>query len=206
MAIKPTKRLISVRDAARPNLISTNLLSQDAINDEDCPWVEIGNLYVSVTIIGENSWLPLIARLHGRPESLRYDRKQYVVFTGRHGDIPNLVDHAGVTMGVFDRGHFTEDEAVKARALRAFPDVTIELVDAAAGAGNQSEWLKRETSRHIFKRKTVIYAWCYGIFTMCEAPSGIDARVLQSNNTFLISKTIGELSKTYWDWVPLPIR
>lgn len=204
MAIIPTKRLLSDRDAARPNLISKALLD-GGVNDEDCPWVEVGNLYLSVTIIGERSWLPLISRLYKTPQSLRYDHKKYAVFTGRHGDVPNVVDNAGKTLGVFDRGHFEEDEKIKAKALLEFPGVSIDLIDAGQSERLQAEWLKRETSRQVFARKTVIYAWCYGLFTLCEAPSSAPQMVRESNQIALIGKTIGELVKDYWGWVPKPI-
>lgn len=220
MPITPTKRLLSDRDAARPNLISKTLLS-GAVSDEDCPWVEIGNLYVSVTIVGERSWLPLVSLLYKTPDSLRYDHKKYVVFTGRHGDVPNVVDETGKTLGVFDKGHFQEDEKIRATALIEFPGITVELVDAGQGEKLQAEWLRKEISRQIFARKTVICAWCYGLFSMCEAPADANKVVLQkkgdlgqkftaqpvmeSHNEALIGKTVGDLVQTYWNWVPRSI-
>jgi hypothetical protein len=203
MAVIPTKRLLGERDAARPNLVSQNLLSGTVL-DEDCPWVEIGNLYLSVTIVGENSWLPLISLLSRRAESLRAHSKNYVVFTGRHGDIPNVVDQAGKTQGVFDKNHFTEDEKVKRIAESQF-GVNITLVDAGQQQLLQTEWLKKATRDAIFARKRVIYAWCYGLFTLCEAPSDAKPMVLNSHATVLISKTVGELVKDYWNWVPRPM-
>jgi hypothetical protein len=166
--------------------------------------VEIGNLYLSVTIVGENSWLPLISLLSRRRETLRVNSKNHVVFTGRHGDIPNIVDSAGKTLGVFDKGHFTEDEKVKRSAESQF-GVNITLVDAGQNERLQTEWLKKATRDAIFARNRVIYAWCYGLFTLCEAPPGVKTMVLSSHQNVLISKTVGELVKDYRDWVPRPI-
>jgi hypothetical protein len=202
MPTAPTRRVLSQRDAARPNLISRNLLAGE-VRDQDCPWVKIGKLYVSVTIVGENSWLPLISRLS------KDGVKRYTIFTGRHGNIPNIVDSLGRATGIFDASHTEEDAVVRQKAMTEFPGHQIELVDTSTNARFQTQWLKRETTNHILNGQTVIYAWCYGLFTMCEAPSDLDRAeyrtVLASNQTHLTGKTVADLVTDYWGWVPNPI-
>ncbi|WP_284944983.1 hypothetical protein [Acidisoma cladoniae] len=202
MPTAPTLRVLSARDAARPNLINLSLHS-GPVRDQDCPWVKIGKLYVSATIVGDNSWLPLISRLS------KEGVKQYTVFTGRHGNIPNIVDSVGNATGIFDPSHTKEDAAGQQRAMAEFPGVQIALVDTSTNARFQTQWLKRETRNQILKGHSVIYTWCYGLFTMCEAPSDTGtpgyASALRSNQTYQIEKTVADLVNDYWGWVPNPI-
>lgn len=194
MPTKPTKRLLSSSDNGIPSQINMDLQAQAEVPGEDCPWVEIGNLYVSLTMIGETSWLPLISRLHAT-------HKQYKVFTGRHGDIPNKVDQKGTTIGVFSQEHVQEDKDVKNKALAEFKDIKIELADAGTIKSGHTNWLKSATISNILEGNKVIYAWCYGLFTMCEISNSVDATRYQNEQNILINKSIKTLVKQYWDWV-----
>ena len=196
MPTKPTKRLISEKDAAIPSLISKTLMKGPVVEDEDCPWVKIGNLYVSVTITGNNSWLPLIARLVSDGQS------RFIVFTGRHGDIPNLVNSSGQMIGVFDFEHFEQDAKVQVKALHEFPNIELSLVDTGAHGFFQTEWLRAVSSVYLKSGKAVIYAWCYGLFSMVEGVSGAEKFMLEKRQNYVINKSIGQLVKEYWNWVP----
>lgn len=191
---KPTNTLMSYTDASRPNVVSANLLNSKKINDEDCPWVEIGNLYVSVTIIGKNSWLPLIARL--QPHT------KYAVITGRHGDIPNVVDASGKTLHVFDTSHIGEDTAVKALAVAEFPNIDIKLINAGGAKIGQGDWLKTATMSNMLDGRKVIYAWCYGLFSLCEIADSAGAQNLTNMQNDVIGRSVGTLVTQYFNWVP----
>lgn len=197
MPVTPTKKILSDGASETPSSISLALLA-GAVADEDCPWVEVGGLYLSVTIVGENSWLPLISRLYNGTQS----RKKFVVFTGRHGDIPNAVNASGTTVNVFDRSHVTEDIKVRDRALKEFPGITIDLVDCGTNQKLQSQWLKSETLRRLLDNTTVIYAWCYGLFTMCEIAQGVNQKVFASHQNHMINQSVGHLVSENWNWVP----
>ncbi|GAB0115783.1 hypothetical protein [Acidisoma sp. C75] len=202
MTTPATLRLLRFNDAGHPALISRHLLA-GAVRPEDCPWVKVGRLFLSVTITGQTSWLPLISRLY--PEGMR----RYTVFTGRHGNIPNFVDHSGRAVGIFDAQHLAEDEEVRAQALAEFSDITIDLVDSASAPRLQTQWLRRETTEAIRRGHAVIYAWCYGLFTMCEAPGDLERprfrHAMQSHQSYLTDRTVAELVQDYWSWVPRPI-
>lgn len=209
MPYTPTKRLLNEKDAAKANLISQNLLKGE-VNAHDCPWVEIGKLYVSVTITGEESWLPLLALLTSK------GHKKFVVFTGRHGDIPNMVNNkTAETVGVFDPAHTEEDKKIKTIALKEFPGITVDLVDTSAGKKNQAKWLQTETTKHLKAGASVIYAWCYSLFTFVEGDADADKALVKkrgsqdpikivsnSRQQVEIEKSVGTLVKEGFAWVP----
>ncbi|OAI14116.1 hypothetical protein A1507_15670 [Methylomonas koyamae] len=202
MATKPTNTLYNHNSTAKPSVISKNLLSGD-VKDEDCPWVQVGQLYLSVTITGENSWLPLVALLRSQ------GHKNFKVFSGRHGDIPNIVDRKGMTLNVFAKEHIDEDNRVRAKALKEFTDITVDIIDTQQSKTDQAKWLQEETQKHLKSNIPVIYAWCYSLFTMCEfsMPAVGDSLKLYEKVEYVnaqnteLNKTIAELVLTYFPWV-----
>lgn len=199
---KPTTTLFDSRSNAIPSKISNDLLAGKVVLPEDCPWVQVGNLYLSVTITGNESWLPLLARLYQR------GHREISVFSGRHGDVPNIVDSEGWTRGVFDAEHIREDEKVKQKALGEFKDITIEIIDTRAGEKEQKQWLIENATPCLQINTPVIFGWCYSLFTMFEfrskAPGGtlttpeITARTKAQADE--IRKPISEIVTTNFGW------
>ena len=201
--IKPTKTLYNSQSDAIPSEVSIKLLNRaKSVAPEDCPWVQVGNLYLSVTVTGDASWLPLLARLH------QSGYRKFSVFSGRHGDIPNKVDSKGATQGVFDQKHLKEDEDVKIRALKEFENITIEIVDTHAGEKNQKQWLIEKAKQRFQTDTPVIFAWCYSMFTMSEFHRKIvDLELTESEKAAYteaqaeeISKPISEIVRTNFAW------
>jgi hypothetical protein len=162
----------------------------------------VGNLYLSVTITGNESWLPLLARLH------QWGHKEFNVFSGRHGDVPNIVDSEGTTQSVFDEEHIKEDEDVKKKTLEEFKDVTIEIVDTRAGEKDQKQWLIENATQRFQANTPVIFAWCYSLFTMSEFHRKFVGRTLTTPEMTAwtiaqseeLSKPISEIVKTNFTW------
>lgn len=199
----PTKKLYHSESYDIAKEVSLALLNAGEVQPEDCPWVQVGNLYLSVTITGEESWLPLLAMLH------QSGYRKFSVFSGRHGDIPNKVDSKGTTQGVFDKKHIEEDEVMKQKALKEFKNITIEIVDTRAGEKNQKQWLIKNAKQRFQSNTPVIFAWCYSLFTMSEfhrdtveleltKPEELTA--YSKANSEEISKSISEIVKTNFDW------
>lgn len=197
MATKPTKCLLDTKSTETPQKINLDIQSRSEVNPEDCPWVKLGQLYVSVTIIGDTSWLPLIALLREGKSPV----SKFSVITGRHGDIPNRYGPDGTYVDIMDSAHVEEDKKVKEQALREFKGIEIDLVDAGQAVQNQTGWL-RLTTKSLIAERTVIYGWCYGIFSMCIASTSLSASDLQQRQNWAITTPINELVKAYWDWVP----
>jgi len=70
-----------------------------------------GGLYASVSMTGDNSWHELVKMLHAKAP-----HREFVVYTGRHGDLPNQYDpETHETIGAFDKAegtgfqHYQED-------------------------------------------------------------------------------------------------
>jgi hypothetical protein len=200
--IKPTTTLYNSQSDVIPSKVSKDLHARKEVQPEDCPWVQVGNLYLSVTITGNESWLPLLARLH----QLGY--KKFSVFSGRHGDVPNKVDSEGTTQGVFDEEHIKEDEYVKKKALEEFKNIVIEIVDTRAGEKNQKQWLIENAKQRFQTNTPVIFAWCYSLFTMSEFHRKIVGRELTTPEMTAyskaqseeLSKPISEIVKTNFAW------
>ncbi len=200
--IKPTTTLYDSQSNAIPSKVSKDLLARKVVQPEDCPWVQVGNLYLSVTITGNESWLPLLARLHQR------GYKEFNVFSGRHGDVPNIVDSEGTTQGVFDEEHIKEDEYVKKKALEEFKNITIEIVDTRAGEKDQKQWLIENATQRFQTNTPVIFAWCYSLFTMSEFHRKFVGRNLTTPEMTAwtkaqsdeLRKPISEIVKTNFTW------
>jgi len=95
------------------------------------PWVSVydpekctGGLYGSVTITGTSSWVPLVKALHKH-----YPKKPIVIYSGRHGNLPNSFEKVIVsksvgdadhdekkrTLFVFDQKHMVQDNDLKTK-------------------------------------------------------------------------------------------
>ncbi len=202
MPTTPTNTIYPDNSTEKPCDISKALLAGN-VSSEDCPWVKIGNLYVSVTITGESSWLPLISLLHEE------GKRKFTVFSGRHGDIPNIVDQSNdKTILVFDEGHMDEDNAVKTNALKEFPDISIEIVDSGAQQIDHAAWLAKETKTHLDADSVVIYAWCYSLFTMSEIKMAVtgDGKEIYESESYQdaqkaeFSKSIADTLNANFSW------
>ncbi len=194
-----TKNLLTKDNNSVVSKVSAELLDRSTVEAEDCPWVQVGKLYLSLTITGEESWLPLIRLLRDQGQ------KNFVVFTGRHGDIPNLVKKSTQeTLGVFDPKHKKEDEALRERALDQMKDISIQLVDTSANKKNQTAWLRATSLEYLKQGRAVIYAWCYSIFTMFEADAEASKQEIEKKQEDEISKTVAALVDRWFQWALRP--
>ncbi len=200
-----TKNLWDVTNKSKPNEVSKALLGgAGQVESEDCPWVKIGaGLYVSVTITGENSWGPLVAKLYSQ------GARQFTVFTGRHGNLPNYFDgKTKETRHVFDQALLKQDQAiltlVKSASFKEFYDeaFNVDIVDAGKSKKDQTTWLKSESNKAIKAGSAVIWAWCYGLFTMFEFEEDAEKKMVHVALTEdEIAKPIDALCKTHFAWV-----
>ena len=142
-------------------MINELQFTQGEVKAEDCPWVQIGSIYSSVTVTGEESWKPLVRTLHQR------GRKAFTVFTGRHGSIFNLVDKHNVSHGISEREHYNQD-VVRMEEITKELNVTVELIDTSGWHKDHTKTLKNQTQAKLKQSKGVIYAWCHSIFSFCE--------------------------------------
>lgn len=194
--LRSSALLVKSSTAIAKNFIDASR-APGGIAPEDCPWVQIGSVYVSITITGQESWRPLIRLLRER------GRKHFVVYTGRHGSIVNRIDMKKKSYGVLDHRHYDEDETLKAEAIDEMPDIGIQLVDTSQWAFNHTATLKQHTKTQFSRGVAVIYAWCHSLFTFCEEQLGPADIALEALRPNLVYNGEGQIVKPA-RWLPGP--
>jgi hypothetical protein len=199
-------RVIGENDAAVPTLIDNHLQAPHVrVRAQDCPWVKIGNLYVSVSITGKESWSPLVDQL------VHQGYTKFALFSGRHGDYFNYVDSTGEMQNVFETDLFAQDNQKAAEAVAQFPSIKeFKVIDTGQQKTGQTGWLQRMTWCYLRGEagtggrgpRAVIYAWCQGIYTMVEVPTSAQGPAAQSFGRLIQTKSVSQLVKEYWSWVP----
>lgn len=126
-----------------------------------CPWASpIKNLYASICITGEESWIPLMRNLAHTKGA-----KDFVIMTGRHGDLVTQFNKEGFMLQK-DEEHTREDQR-KTRLMRLADRnrvITIEVVDTTEVPRHHLEKLRYDVNNCINQGKIVILAWCYSLF------------------------------------------
>lgn len=202
--VKAAKSIIPANSKQLPKDLSSALKKKSQIESEDCPWVKIGNVYVSISVTGDNSWLP-VARLLYDTEG----KRKFTVFTGRHGDYLNPYREGECQ--VFDSTHFTQDKDRAKEVAEYLPEIKIKVLDTSGHPRDQSKWLKDETLKELKAGSIVIYAWCYSLFTYSEI--GVDAliapkvpgtgkKVMASHMAAVKAQNVAQVVTDWFHWVP----
>lgn len=158
-----------------------------------------GSLYVTLTICGDGSWKALVKNLHKQ-----YPQKDFVVYTGRHGGVPNR-NKDGKTVGVFDADHTEKDIDCMKGCLNGEWEKngpgTITVIDSGKINGgntqfNHTECLRAAYRRDLSEGRIVILAWCYSLFTFVE----VDAEIELKSPEY-VAVTEREINRTVEDLV-----
>lgn len=171
------------------------------------PWVQIGNVFVSLVTAGSGSWkwLPNQFPDHG-----------FSIFAGRHGNIVNPVtangflsaesfgvDAAkGVDIGL-DRECAVQSSNGRKRSINVIDVGECGGVNAS-GVGLRG-MINRMTDRDTF----VVLAWCYGLFTFVESKNVAAAQAdVSSPNNLLHQQWLDAMTARVcdvvardWAWV-----
>ncbi|REL27688.1 hypothetical protein DXX93_14735 [Thalassotalea euphylliae] len=164
---------------------------------EDVPWVKVGNLYMSICITGENSWVPLAKDLSAG--------SKVVVFTGRHGEATgNPTNQFGriVDKLVYDIEHLKQDRKI-VDGLKS-QGHNVELLDLYEANDKRTTERLRELIRDKLDRgNVVILAWCFSLFAMDQFKSEIAKTTTAqriANTNF--DKTVKSIVFDRYSWVP----
>ncbi|HAB18562.1 MAG TPA: hypothetical protein DCE44_19245 [Verrucomicrobiales bacterium] len=167
------------------------------------PWVKIGGkpdlkvpaLYVSIPVAGDSSWTPLVRKLNAA------GLKKFTIISGRHGDLPNIVNAGNETVGILEKEIFEQDEEMATAAEKEL-GVDILVVDSKGHTKNHTKWLREATELAFKSGRAVIFSWCYGIFTNFELGVNQFDGVPDAKDPVL-KKVAGFLKKT--DAAPLAV-
>jgi len=137
-------------------------------NGGECPWVQIGNLYVSITFTGNESWESIAADLYKKGQ------RKFAVLSGRHGDqMGQLVDsnHKFVPRGSSAADTAIDpagDQKIADSLGRSLKDIEIKVEDVGSGKHNTVGALQSAIKVFLGEGRVVILAWCYSLYAMKE--------------------------------------
>jgi hypothetical protein len=146
--------------------------------------IRVGNLFMSITYMGKNSWGDCVRSLRQSNEG-----GDIVVLSGVHGTEGGMatktMKHGGKTVwtkhkplegkkGIIDDSHITDDLAVATSLRSNFNDVGTVSVAKAYGSRDTatSAKLKTLTKGLLDSGKLVIWGWCSSLYSMREYESG----------------------------------
>lgn len=128
----------------------------------DLPFVEVGNVFASLTITGPDSWPTIMDH---------YANDNFVLLGGRHGNYINPIggnfclDPNDLATDVGDASHISKDLPNTLRYRNR-----LEIIDVSKRQDLQSSaGLAKFCHDKNQENKKVILAWCYGIFTHVES-------------------------------------
>ncbi len=147
------------------------------------PWVEYGNIYLSVTETGEQSWMPIIyKRFTIHPET------NFSIFSGTHGEANGYVinDQGLIDERHLDAKHTTEDSGIKDKIIKEYtesqPPKTppkIDVIDISQNLRKPDD-LKAQVKACSAGNNVAILAWCYSVTALTKAENafvGLDNEV-----------------------------
>lgn len=169
----------------------------------DCPWVKVGNLYMSVTQTANTSWQTLARSLASGT--------QITVFSGRHGT------QAGQAVSE-SKGHFNAKYVLEGDFFKADVGAAAKFGGAVAVVDAKDIKTTRELqtqTQTALTTRVVIYAWCHSLFSMMDHSEDLysDLYVLKrgqhkgmnvavvSRALWLSGKSVKSLVDEWYDWV-----
>jgi len=181
------------------------MIWESSVVDWDTPpFVKIGNLYVSLTILGDDSW-GYIAK--------KNPTQQFTVLAGRHGNVINPIDGSG-WLRRSEEAHTANDAAdpaldrKKAAGINGNKGERIRVVDVRDDEFRTASGLRSKIMTGLVTGG-VILSWCYGFYTMqtsYDVKHGEDVSDPTNSNYAtwrkLLDSRICDIVKSDWSWVP----
>ena len=169
----------------------------------ECPWVKVGNLFLTVTYSGNESWVPLVAYLR------TLGHEKFTIFGGRHGAPEG--DGVSLSSGLIANDEvFVPEYHVEnmKQAKKLSKDSTFshqdcfEIIDVSKPLYRQISYLRKMALEELNGGRTVIFAWCYSLACMMEyddaLPQGSKVDIYHAS----VKKSIGTIVRETLNWVP----
>jgi hypothetical protein len=168
------------------------------------PFVKIGNLYVSLTVLGDNSWDYVVKKSPSQ---------QFTVLAGRHGNVINPIDSSGWLRRA-EEAHTADDAAdpaldrKKAASINGGKGERVKVVDVRDDEFRTTAGLRSKIMTGL-SSGGVILSWCYGLYTMqvsYDVKHGDDVSDPTNSNYAtwrkLLDSRICDIVRSDWSWVP----
>lgn len=175
-----------------------NMYESTKVDWDKPPFVRIGDVFVSLTILGDNSWSYIPAK---------FKDKNFKVLAGRHGNIINPIDDAAkVLLTEESHGNDEVDPALDRQKAGPFKG-RVEVVDVRADDFRTGNGLKAKITQYSKAGNGVILAWCYGLFTFFESKglgTGEDvsdkSHKLHASWQKAVTMTVSQIVQRDWAW------
>jgi hypothetical protein len=185
---------------------SVSAMYDSAAVDWDMPpYVRIGNLFVSLTISGPDSWNYLATRVCAK--------EKLTVLAGRHGNVINPIDSSGWLRRKEESigGDEVDPQADRKIASQINGlNQRITVIDVRGDEFRTNAGLRAKILTYL-KSGGVILSWCYGLYSM-QVSHGVNHGEDVSNPTHgeyatwrnLLDGKVCDIVKRDWSWVPRP--
>jgi hypothetical protein len=195
-----TETVCGILKISQPSMI----LNSQVVDWNTPPFVKIGKLYVSLTIVGADSWV-YIAK--------KYSTERFTVLAGRHGNVINPIDSSGwlrnkeEAQTKNDPAHPDQDRK-NASHINGKNGERIKVVDVREDEFRTASGLRSKIMTGLVSGG-VILSWCYGFYTMqtsYDVKHGEDVSDPTNSNYAtwkkLLDSRICDIVKSDWSWVP----
>lgn len=156
-----------------PGQIDQKYQIEAALRTVDCPWIKIGNLYVTVTTGNDAGWGDLVKKLLAN-DTHSLEAKRFAIFTGRHGNTQGTLtasDSGLFSDKVPDKNHLTQDIVAKAGVEKCYAALSppdrpqISIWDVGTTAGATMTRTKILAIERLAAGDVVIFAWCWSLLS-----------------------------------------
>ena len=167
-------------------------------NPKEVPWVQFGNVFLSLFETGENSWPPIVKHLTSGQQA----PKLFTILTGRHGSNMKSTTADGQFTQIKGPDHLTQDLQKVADLKKQLPNGTdLMLLDVTDTDFNSMRRLRSIVRQLVQANRYAILAWCFSIYAFKTVPVDTEMDEIMKRHPNLVDKTIKQIIAE--DWTPL---
>jgi hypothetical protein len=193
--------LTGVKRDQKPGMLDDEFNAHSA--GRPCPWVKIGDLYVSYTTQGAGSWESLFEYLYSK------GKRKFKIYTGRHGnEYGSVIDpETSLFHSIKDRDHTEQDnEGVQQKQSKYGSSVSIEAIDITDVAYNTVDKMRELATNHLQQGYVVVFAWCFSLYSMKGTSYKNSKVALGFLGKVARDRSIREIVSDEFEWVRIIIN
>lgn len=170
-----------------------------------CPWLKVGNLYLSVTYTGNESWRPLYKYLEKQGVT------RFTIMGGRHGqhegdEVGKVngddslyrqdVEQAGTLLGIANKNIIKKNTIMLKNRNTSVNVLNVGTAEYCFKGALEKAALSG------LKDGPVIFAWCYSIYSQHFYQSALKKKEIVELARANIKKSVKTIVQTTFAWVP----